>query len=264
MMVDILKHGLAISAILAYGISAWLRLHTPSIEAQIYKKFTVEWFALTTHTFFLYLLVETKLGQNLSLVNSFAQVVWGSVLISMWLSRYYVLQGLSCMIYLMAALSLILSYVFPMMNIIDTKLYPNELFHIVLAFMMLAVFVVTLFFALSIFLQNKWLKGRKIYWISFFPPMDTQEKLFFLTLRIGFLLLSVLLITSLWSLSINTTEHLVQNKMLVTLLSWLLLGTLIWGHQKYGWRGTIAIKITLAGVSLVFLMLLICYNLWKH
>ena len=60
------------------------------------------------------------------------------------------------------------------------------------------------------------------------------------------------LITGFFFLEDIFAQHLVH-KTVLSIVAWLILGTLLFGRLKFGWRGKTAIRWTLA--SFVFLML---------
>jgi ABC-type uncharacterized transport system permease subunit len=45
-------------------------------------------------------------------------------------------------------------------------------------------------------------------------------------------------------------QHLVH-KTLLSFLAWLVFGVLLWGRWRYGWRGSLAVRLTLAGTLLL-------------
>ena len=47
-------------------------------------------------------------------------------------------------------------------------------------------------------------------------------------------------------------QHLVH-KTILSILTWLVFGVLLFGRWRYGWRGSLAVRLTLAGVALLVL-----------
>jgi len=47
-------------------------------------------------------------------------------------------------------------------------------------------------------------------------------------------------------------QHLVH-KTLLSIMAWLVFGVLLWGRWRYGWRGSLAVRLTLAGIILLLL-----------
>ncbi len=89
-----------------------------------------------------------------------------------------------------------------------------------------------------------------------FPPLIVMEKMLFRVIGIGFLLLTLTLISG-----IIFSEHIFHQAMkfnhknIFALLSWLIYAGLLLGRHIYGWRGRTAIRLTLSG----FVLLLLAY-----
>lgn len=88
--------------------------------------------------------------------------------------------------------------------------------------------------------------------IRFLPPLYDMESLLFVFLGFGFFCLSVSLISGFFFLEDIFAQHLVH-KTALSIVAWFLLGTLMFGRIKFGWRGKTAIRWTLS--AFLFLML---------
>ncbi len=88
--------------------------------------------------------------------------------------------------------------------------------------------------------------------IRFLPPLHEMETLLFQFLSFGFIALSASLITGFVFLEDIFAQHLVH-KTVLSIVGWLILGTLLFGRFQFGWRGKTAIRWTLS--SFVLLML---------
>jgi len=87
--------------------------------------------------------------------------------------------------------------------------------------------------------------------IRFLPPLHEMEILLFQLLSFGFIALSASLITGFVFLEDIFAQHLVH-KTVLSIVGWFILGTLLFGRFKFGWRGKTAIRWTLS--SFGFLM----------
>ncbi|HKO87305.1 MAG TPA: cytochrome c biogenesis protein CcsA [Burkholderiales bacterium] len=88
------------------------------------------------------------------------------------------------------------------------------------------------------------------------PPLLTLETLLFRMLGLGFVLLTLTLISGvLFSESLFHQPFRLSHKTLFASLSWLIFGGLLAGRRFYGWRGRRALRWTLAG----FFALLLAY-----
>lgn len=88
--------------------------------------------------------------------------------------------------------------------------------------------------------------------IRFLPPLHDMEILLFQFLGFGFLCLSASLLTGFIYLEDIFAQHLVH-KTALSIIGWMILGVLLFGRLKFGWRGRTAIRWTLS--SFAFLML---------
>jgi ABC-type uncharacterized transport system permease subunit len=87
-----------------------------------------------------------------------------------------------------------------------------------------------------------------------FPPLMVMETMLFRMLGVGFVLLSITLITGmLFSEHIFHQPMRFNHKNVFTILSWLIYGALLIGRLRYGWRGRTAIRWTLWGFLSLFL-----------
>ena len=79
-----------------------------------------------------------------------------------------------------------------------------------------------------------------------------MESLLFKLITTGFLLLSVSLISGLLFINDIFAQHLLH-KTVLSIMAWLVFGLLLWGRWRYGWRGSLAVRMTLAGIVLLLL-----------
>ncbi len=86
------------------------------------------------------------------------------------------------------------------------------------------------------------------------PALLVQERLLFQLIKIGFAVLTLTVFTgAMVSMRISHTLAPIDHKTVFTLLSWCTFGVLLWGRNKQGWRGRIALRWTLAGFAFVLL-----------
>lgn len=84
------------------------------------------------------------------------------------------------------------------------------------------------------------------------PALDTLERLLFHLIKVGFAVLTVSLLTGLVYVNDLFGQHL-AHKTLLSIFAWLVFATLLWGRWKRGWRGRVAVRMTLAGIALLLL-----------
>jgi ABC-type uncharacterized transport system permease subunit len=84
------------------------------------------------------------------------------------------------------------------------------------------------------------------------PPLSRLERQLFQLIGVGFLTLTLTLITGALFISNWSAQHLVH-KTVLTVSAWIVFGTLLLGHWRFGWRGKQAAIVTLAGMGLLAL-----------
>ena len=89
-----------------------------------------------------------------------------------------------------------------------------------------------------------------------FPPLMVMENLLFKVIGIGFILLTITLLSGmLFSEKIFNQPLQFNHKTVFSIASWLIYGGLLFGRSRFGWRGKKAIRWTLIG----FVLLLLAY-----
>jgi len=81
-----------------------------------------------------------------------------------------------------------------------------------------------------------------------------METLLFQMIGIGFILLSLSLLSGIFFLQDILAQHLVH-KTFLSISAWVVFAILLWGHWRYGWRGKVAIRWTISG----FVVLMLAY-----
>lgn len=239
-------------ASLAYFISTWLLL------ARI-KGFLPSWgrpatlglaaIAVSIHGFLLWgTLFDSEhirmgLGLGLSLAG------WLSALLILIGSIRHTIETLGFFVFPLSLISLWLAPLLPTPYTLEWGVGIHALLSLV-AYSLLSVAAAQ---AVLVKIQEKRLRQRQ--WHGLFgalPPLATMEQLLFEWLIASFILLTLALISGALFIE-NIIAQQVAHKTLLSLLSWLLLAVLLWGHHYYGWRGQKAARMVLWGYALVVL-----------
>jgi ABC-type uncharacterized transport system permease subunit len=69
---------------------------------------------------------------------------------------------------------------------------------------------------------------------------------------LGFFFLSLSLVTGFMFVDDLLAQHL-AHKTLLSIFAWLIFAVLLWGRWRKGWRGRVAVRMTLAGIVLLLL-----------
>jgi len=125
-----------------------------------------------------------------------------------------------------------------------------HIFTSVIAFGVLSIAgVYALFVALIDHLLRKHSLNRLVQTL---PALDTLEKLLFLLIKVGFSVLTISLLTGLVYVDDLFGQHL-GHKTILSIFAWLVFALLLWGRWRRGWRGRVAVRMTLAGIGLLLL-----------
>jgi ABC-type uncharacterized transport system permease subunit len=120
----------------------------------------------------------------------------------------------------------------------------------VLAFGLLSIAGV---YALFVFIIDHFLRRHHLNpLVRSLPPLEVLEDLLFKLIAAGFALLTVSLGSGMMFINDIFAQHLVH-KTILSIMAWLVFGILLWGRWRYGWRGSLAVRLTLAGIVLLLL-----------
>ena len=186
--------------------------------------------------------------------------LWVSVA-AYWLeNRNFALDGLRRLVMPCACAAAILPAVFPGSVLQFEGRAPAFGWHIAVAILAYSTLTIAAFHAVLMALQEARLHAHKprAGWLSSaldqLPALLTMEKLLFRLIGIGFVLLTLTVLSG-----IVFTEQLFgtvlhwDHKTVFALLSWLLFGALLVGRRWRGWRGKTALRFTLAGFATLVL-----------
>ncbi len=212
--------------------------------------------AVILHALVLYQAIITPQGTNLGFFNATSLLTWMMALLLLLAALVKPIENLGIALLPLAALAMILAAVFPSDHIMSLHTGFGGLdVHIiisVLAYSLLSIAAVQagLLAIQDVHLHDKHPGG----FIRALPPLQTAEKLLFQVLTVGFILLTLSLLTGAIFLENIFAQHLVH-KTSLSILAWIVFGILLWGRWRSGWRGRRAIRWTLGG----FFVLVLAY-----
>jgi len=211
--------------------------------------------AAILHALLLSRTILVPTGLNLGFFNALSFTGWlvALVLISSALLRP--IESLGVILLPFSASTLLLGLIFPSQRIVvDSTHWPLEI-HILLSILAYALLTLAAVQALLIAVQDRRLRSRHPGgFMRALPPLVTMEVLLFQMIGVGFVLLSLALLTGFLFLKDIFAQHLVHKTVLST-AAWTVFAVLLWGRWYYGWRGRMAIRWTLSG----FLALMLSY-----
>ncbi len=223
----------------------YLRFHTIMIAL-----------GLTIHAWLLYQVIFAN-GFNLGFFNVLSVIAWLTVLIYGLANLKHNLAGLQSFVLPPAAIFALLPASSVSNHIITTPESPLFLAHITIALLAYSLFTFATLHALIMTIAERSLHNKPTFIkLPCFPPLMVMENLLFKIIGMGFILLTITLISGIiFSEQIFGKPMQFNHKTVFSIASWFIYGALLFGRYQYGWRGLKAIRWTLAG----FVLLLLAY-----
>lgn len=136
---------------------------------------------------------------------------------------------------------------------ITEAMAPGSVVHIVTSVIAFGLLSLAGVYAGLVLLVDHSLKRHHLNpFIRNLPPLDKLEHLLFGLIATGFVILTVALVSGLVFVNNLMAQHLVH-KTVLAFLAWVVFGTLLAGRWFKGWRGALAVRLTLAGIALLLL-----------
>lgn len=155
-------------------------------------------------------------------------------------------------VYLFAAITLALTLFFPDRLVIPLTTGPLLFVHIGFALFTYAVLLIATLYALQTLWLDWRLKHKRLTFRTAVPPLLQIERKTLHITRIGTLLLTLVLLSSLITLPGQFAE-----KIVLSVIAWCPYGLLLWGHRRYGWRGRRIAWLNIVGITL---LTLVCFG----
>ena len=209
--------------------------------------------ALHGYTIFHPLLFSSPL--HFGAAEAVSLIAW-IALLSYWLASFFIkLHGLEPILFFISSCLITLHVLLPSSPIILATPTPLFKLHFILAMLAYGLMLYAVGLSLLIRLADKELhvlKGKAL--LHRLPPLLTVEKHLFGSITIGFILLTLALITG-FSFPAEPDDQLfyLSHKTVFSLLSWIIFAILLWGRVWRGWRGKTAVNWVLIGFSFLLL-----------
>ncbi|MFZ6843919.1 cytochrome C assembly family protein [Undibacterium sp. RuTC16W] len=216
------------------------------------------------HAAALWLTIFTPDALRVGFAVMLSSALWVSVLVYWLESRNLSLDGLKVLLLPNAALMVILPVFFSGSLVTltgKTTMFP---WHLGIALLSYSTLTIAAFHAVVMILQDAhlhkpnnqslpaWLNAA----IERLPALLTMEKILFRLITIGFVLLSLTVLSGVvFSEQVLGIAFKWDHKTVLSLFSWCLFGVLLIGRKWRGWRGKTVLSFTLSG----FITLLLAY-----
>jgi ABC-type uncharacterized transport system permease subunit len=191
-------------------------------------------------------------GVDLTFFAALSLVALGMAALSTMVAWTRNFESLGSIVYPVAALSL-LAYALAGPQAAAELDWPLQL-HALLALLAYAALALSAVLALMLWAQERMLRQRRLDHplLRLLPPLTELEELLFRTIAAGFVMLTLALLTGVVFVENLFAQHL-AHKTVLSVLSWLAFGALLFGRFQFGWRGRRAVQLTLAAMALLVL-----------
>ncbi len=209
--------------------------------------------AILVHGFVLYqYTLYTPQGLDLSVYTMLSLVSWITATFLLLVALRQPVECLGIVVFPFGATTLLLRITSDHHNYINQISVGLET-HILLSIIAYSILSIAAVQSLLLYIQDYHLHNKQPGgFISALPSLETMENLLFKMIWLGFILLSISLISGLPYLEDIHQQHL-THKIILSSFAWVIFSILLWGRWQFGWRGQIAIRWTLGGFVLLML-----------
>ncbi len=199
--------------------------------------------------------INVTFGQSLSFFNLFSLTTWLIAVLVLVMSLFHSIDVLVLFLFPAAVISILMAWQFPEVEIFKIWMNSEAFFHILLSIMTFCVLSVAGLLALLLAVEDFLLRQKRAtYFIEKLPPLESLERILLQINGLGFVLLSVLITTSLYFYyDILWHSKVLLQKTFLAVVAWLIFTLLLLGRFVWGWRGRKVIYGTLVTVMLLFI-----------
>jgi len=249
---------LAVILYLSSGILLlrWLFQHPGQPETAKQKLLLPGLIAVMLHGWILYhSIFNNPAGLDVGFFTIFSLVGWLVALLLLGAAFRQPIEPLGILVLPFTALALVLGQVSDQHHYLSHTLDGGLKFHIIISILAYSLLSIAMVQALLLYVQDAQLHNKHPGgFIRALPPLQTMETLLFRMIGLGFIVLSISLISGIIFIDDLFAQHLVH-KTVLSIIAWLLFAVLLWGRWQFGWRGRIAIRWAMSG----FVMLMLAY-----
>lgn len=193
-------------------------------------------------------------GLDLSLTGAFALVAWVVACLYFLVSLWRPIDNLGIIVLPLAALTVFASWLTPVTGTVALTSRP-QIAHIVAALVAYSLLCLAAVQSVMLLVQENKLRHKHPGgFLRALPPMQTMEEIMFQMIGLGFVLLTVTLVTGVvFSERLFGTPFRLTHHMVLAALGWAVYAALLLGRWRFGWRGRTAVRWTLGGFALLLL-----------
>jgi ABC-type uncharacterized transport system permease subunit len=207
------------------------------------------------HAVFLYHTMVTETGINLGFFKAVSVAAWTILVLLLISSLTKPVENLGIVLFPLGALTVWLDNRYATAHFLSQSASWGLKVHVLVSMLAYSLLTLASVQALLLAVQDHHLHGRHPGgFIRSLPPLQTMESLLFEMIGAGFALLTLSLLSGFMFLEDMFAQHLVH-KTVLSVVGWVVFGTLLLGRFRSGWRGRTAIMWTLSG----FVVLMLAY-----
>ncbi|MCU7812022.1 MAG: cytochrome c biogenesis protein CcsA [Candidatus Thiodiazotropha sp. (ex Notomyrtea botanica)] len=247
----------AILAYLAAGSVIALRLfrNPASLSPPRSLALALGFIGVALHAIPLYQNMVSASGLNMGVFNALSLIAWTITLLLLISSLSKPVENLAIAIMPIAAIAVYLDSRYQTVHFLTDQISTGLTTHILVSMLAYSLFTLASVQAVLLAIQDHHLRQRHPGgFIRALPPLQTMESLLFEMIGVGFVLLSLALLSGFAFLE-NMFEQQLAHKTVLSIIAWLVFGALLWGRYRFGWRGQKALIWTLTG----FVVLMLAY-----
>lgn len=207
------------------------------------------WGGMLAHGLLVWRETWTAQGLNLALFNAASLITWLMTLMLLVATLRRPVASLGVLVLPLAALAVVLAALFGVASAPRVPIGAPVDMHVMLSVTAYSVLGLASAQAVILAIQEHYLRTRQPgRFLRMLPPLQSMESLLFQLLVSGFVLLSLALATG-WMFVEDLFAQNLVHKTSLSVLAWLIFGTLLVGRWSAGWRGQTAIRWTLGGFA---------------
>ncbi len=191
-------------------------------------------------------------GLNLSFFLALSFTSWLASTLIVLTSLRHPIENLGLVVFPFTALSILLQGIEEQGVVIAFDSAGLQA-HILISAVSYSLLTLAAIQAILLAIQNQHLRNKHPGgFIRALPPLETMESMLFRLIAIGYLFLSISLLTAVPYTNNLFEQHLVH-KTILSISAWCVFAILLWGRWRFGWRGRKAIRWTLSGFAVLVL-----------
>ena len=216
--------------------------------------------ALVLHGLVTLSLLNNPAGADLSLLSMFTLVTLVVTLFTLLASLGLPIANLMLMVFPLSTIALVAALLSGRLGA-DAQLAEANLValskpllsHIIISISAYSILTIAAAQSVLLAVQERQLKNRSTNGLTrLLPPMETMERLLFALLWVGLATLTIAIASGFAFLDDMFAQN-ISHHTILACLAWVVFAVLLYGHKVLGWRGSTAVRWTLAGFALLVL-----------